>query len=70
MKKVKMDAAKLQLNKNRVTSLGIKQAGQVAGGDVIRTITYCKPCFEYTYAPPTGVCRPLVSGNCPPPGEG
>lgn len=66
-----MNAAKLQLKKSQVANLSTEQTGQVAGGGPIWSITYCAACFEYTYAPPNGVCRPQLSGNgCPPPGIG
>lgn len=41
MKKIRMNAAKLQLNKEKITSLNKDQASELLGGDVPTRRTQC-----------------------------
>jgi hypothetical protein len=68
MKKIKLDARKLQLKKEKISSLTNEQMGQVFGGQPKTTATLQNCCAPTTatggYCPPpptVGAC----TGTCP-----
>ncbi len=62
MKKLKLDARKLQLKKEKIAELTKDQMGNVLGGQPITTATKTTCCV----VPPTNTCvTNYCTGSCP-----
>ena len=66
MKKVTVNAAKLQLNKNKITNLTEAEMGNVVGGFTasLSLGTRCGSCNVYCCPKSTGIC--VEDSNVPP----